>query len=133
MGNLCGKESDHFATPGRRLDATPAQPKTASVPTGASRPSQPPPKVGGPPRTLGGSGGGGGGAGSSSSAADDARRKAAEAAEQRAKQASTTSGKLSSQLAAQKKQTRTDTLKELSETQLRQRDMDVNADVRNHN
>ncbi|KAK3330379.1 hypothetical protein B0H66DRAFT_59588 [Apodospora peruviana] len=126
MGNLCGKASndDPFAQPGRRLDSAPPAPKSASVPAKV---------VGGPPRTLGGgSGSGSGGATTTGVGVDEARRKAAEAAEARAKQGGG-GGKLSSQLAAQKRQTRTDTLKEVSDTQRRQRDMDASADALNHN
>ncbi|KAK3372504.1 hypothetical protein B0H63DRAFT_485040 [Podospora didyma] len=95
MGNLCGKESDPFAQPGRRLDSavTPAiSSGSIGVPAStaaAYRTKRSSPKVGGPARTLGGGGSssstpsspntaGGGGSGS---AEDDARRRAAAAAE----------------------------------------------------
>jgi hypothetical protein len=42
-------------------------------------------------------------------------------------------GKLGNQLAAQKKQTRVDTLKDASETERLQRQADANADTLNHN
>jgi hypothetical protein len=42
-------------------------------------------------------------------------------------------GKLGEQLAAQKKQTRTDTLKETSADNVRQREMDAAAEARSHN
>ncbi|KAL7629351.1 hypothetical protein AAE478_000871 [Parahypoxylon ruwenzoriense] len=122
MGNICGKsESDNFSQPGRVLGSAPPQPERASVPS----------KVGGPPRTLGG--------GSPSSPpdggnSDEARRRAAEAAEARAKAvASKPTGKLGTQLAVQKKQTRNETLKELSNAEIRQRDADEAAQARSHN
>ncbi|KAI5866849.1 hypothetical protein GGS23DRAFT_292135 [Durotheca rogersii] len=131
MGNICGKaDSDHFAQPGRVLGATPPQPERAAVPARV---------VGGPPRTLGGTRAPssrpnpappqGGGAN-----ADEARRRAAEAAERRA-QASMSKpvGKLGTQLAAQKKQTRNETLNELSRDETRRRDADEAAEARNHN
>ncbi|XDG06546.1 hypothetical protein ABKA04_006161 [Annulohypoxylon sp. FPYF3050] len=124
MGNICGKsDSDNFSQPGRVLGSAPPQPERSSVPA----------KVGGPPRTLGG-------AGSSpnppdlSSDAVEARRRAAEAAEARAQAASAkNSGKLGTQLAAQKKQTRNETLKEISDNERRQRDADEAAQSRSHN
>ncbi|KAI9171559.1 hypothetical protein HJFPF1_01045 [Paramyrothecium foliicola] len=119
MGNCCGKpESDSFAQPGRPLGSAPAAPQTAPVPK----------KVGGPPRTLGGSGGE-----PSATAPDDARRKAAEAAEARAKSSSKPGGKLQAQLAAQKKQTRNDTLQDASQQELRARDAADAAEARNWN
>ncbi|KAI8632084.1 hypothetical protein F5Y19DRAFT_385144 [Xylariaceae sp. FL1651] len=125
MGNICGKsDSEAFSQPGRVLGSAPPQPQRASIPA----------SVGGPPRTLGG---GGAGTGGSSAAPgndgnlDDARRRAAEAAEARAQAASAKStGKLGSQLAAQKKQTRNDTLQEISNNERRQRDADEGAEAR---
>ncbi|KAK1988691.1 hypothetical protein LZ30DRAFT_776592 [Colletotrichum cereale] len=155
MGSFCGKEDkgDNFTSPGRPLGtAPPPQPKTAPIPA----------RIGGPPRTLGG-GGGGGASGQQSADAAEARRKAAEAAEAsiprlslpsflfptfacswplgahrqrataRAKAASKSTGKLSSQLNAQKKQTQTDLLKDVSAQQLRQRDADADAEARTYN
>ncbi|KAI0889974.1 uncharacterized protein GGS22DRAFT_6796 [Annulohypoxylon maeteangense] len=124
MGNICGKsDGDHFSQPGRVLGSAPPQPERSSVPA----------QVGGPPRTLGG-------AGSppklpdTSSDAVEARRRAAEAAEARAQAAtSKNAGKLGSQLAAQKKQTRNETLKEISNAEIRQRDADEAAQSRTHN
>ncbi|KAL0938812.1 uncharacterized protein CTRU02_205422 [Colletotrichum truncatum] len=125
MGSVCGKEKgeENFSSPGRPLGtAPPPQPKTAPIPARV---------VGGPPRTLGG--------GSSTSGerpnadADDARRRAAEAAEARAKAANKSTGKLGSQLNAQKKQTQTDLLKDASAQQLRQRDADAAAEARTYN
>ncbi|KAK2005152.1 hypothetical protein LX36DRAFT_665188 [Colletotrichum falcatum] len=128
MGSVCGKEDkgDNFTSPGRPLGtAPPPQPKTAPIPA----------RVGGPPRTLGGgsSSGGSGASGQQSADAAEARRKAAEAAEARAKAASKSTGKLSSQLNAQKKQTQTDLLKDASAQQLRQRDADAAAEARTYN
>ncbi|CAM1506760.1 Fc.00g064010.m01.CDS01 [Cosmosporella sp. VM-42] len=119
MGNICGKtESEPFSQPGRVLGtAPPPNYGTAAVPK----------KVGGPPRTLGG---GAPAEGGSSLAQDDARRKAAEAAEARAK-ALGKGGKLKSQLDAQKKQNRVDTLKDASNQELRSRDADEAAKARN--
>ncbi|GKT83540.1 hypothetical protein Ct61P_01390 [Colletotrichum tofieldiae] len=125
MGSVCGKEDkgDNFTSPGRPLGtAPPPQPKTAPIPA----------RVGGPPRTLGG-GSGGGAPGEQSANAAEARRKAAEAAEARAKAASKSTGKLSSQLNAQKKQTQADLLKDASAQQLRQRDADAAAEARTYN
>ncbi|KAI0555370.1 hypothetical protein F4679DRAFT_578754 [Xylaria curta] len=119
MGNICGKsESEAFSQPGRVLGCAPEQPQRASIPA----------HVGGPPRTLGG-----GGSPSAQGDADDARRRAAEAAEARAQAASArSSGKLGAQLAAQKKQTRNDTLQEISNNERRQRDADEAAQARVH-
>ncbi|KAF9880000.1 hypothetical protein CkaCkLH20_02811 [Colletotrichum karsti] len=128
MGSVCGKEKgdDNFSSPGRPLgSAPPPQPKTAPIPARI---------VGGPPRTLGGGGGGSSTSGERSNAVvDDAKRKAAEAAEARAKAASKSTGKLSSQLNAQKKQTQADLLKDASTQQLRQRDADAAAEARTYN
>ncbi|KAI0594474.1 hypothetical protein F4775DRAFT_431705 [Biscogniauxia sp. FL1348] len=130
MGNICGKEdSENFSQPGRVLGSAPPQPQRASVP----------PAVGGPPRTLGPSATATataphqGSNSSSSGSADDARRRAAEAAQARAQAASKPTGKLGSQLAAQKKQTRNETLQEISNNERRQRDADEAAQARSHN
>ncbi|KAI1382174.1 hypothetical protein F4677DRAFT_17358 [Hypoxylon crocopeplum] len=124
MGNICGKsESENFSQPGRVLGSAPPQPQRSSVPAKISNP--PRTLGGGPPQTSGTQNG---------SDAEEARRRAAEAAEARAK--ATTSkpaGKLGTQLAAQKKQTRNDTLKELSNNEIRQRDADEAAQARSHN
>ncbi|KND89456.1 hypothetical protein TOPH_05872 [Tolypocladium ophioglossoides CBS 100239] len=123
MGNICGKEDPDASPPGRVLGSAPPAQKTSSIPK----------KVGGPPRTLGGStsappsgedspGRGGGQV--------DARRRAAEAAEARAK-AANKGGKLHSQLSAQKRQSRSDTLKQASEQEQRARDADNAARTRN--
>ncbi|KAI1118769.1 hypothetical protein F5Y14DRAFT_179466 [Nemania sp. NC0429] len=123
MGNICGKsESEAFAQPGRVLGSAPPQPQRASVPA----------HVGGPPRTLGGAAPSAQ-AQASGGDADEARRRAAEAAEARAQAASAKpAGKLGAQLAAQKKQTRNDTLQEISNIERRQRDADEGAQVRAH-
>ncbi|VUC36019.1 unnamed protein product [Clonostachys rosea] len=124
MGNICGKtESDNFSSPGRTVGSVPPDPsipKTAPVPR----------KVGGPPRTLGG-GSDGQPPPAFGPADTEARRKAAEAAEARAKAANKSGGKLQSQLNAQKKQTRTDTLQESSNQELRSREADEAAKMRN--
>ncbi|KAK0628446.1 hypothetical protein B0T17DRAFT_614361 [Bombardia bombarda] len=54
-------------------------------------------------------------------------------AKARAQAASGTGGKLSSQLAAQKRQTHNTALKEASSVQRRQREVDANVDALNHN
>ncbi|KAM0564155.1 hypothetical protein ACHAPJ_000364 [Fusarium lateritium] len=118
MGNCCGKtESEAFSQPGRVLGSAPP-PASGTAPV--------PKTVGGPPRTLGG-----GPSAEASSDPDTARRKAAEAAEARAKAYAKPGGKLQTQLAAQKKQTRSDTLKDASQEQLRAREADQAAETRN--
>ncbi|KAI9769458.1 MAG: hypothetical protein M1835_006710 [Candelina submexicana] len=123
MGNLCGKESkpdDPFKQPGRTLaSAPPPSSGTSKLPPGASTT----PKISGPGRTLGASG---------RSDTGDARRAAAQAAEERAR-ANQPKGKLSTQLAAQKQQRRTDTLGQASENERRLRDADASAEARNWN
>ncbi|KAF4462501.1 hypothetical protein FALBO_10692 [Fusarium albosuccineum] len=120
MGNLCGKtDSEAFAQPGRVLGSAPA-PASGTAPV--------PSKVGGPPRVLGGASSS---AEASSGDPEDARRKAAEAAEARAKAYAKPGGKLQTQLAAQKKQTRSDALKDASQEQLRAREADQAAEARN--
>ncbi|ORY66367.1 uncharacterized protein BCR38DRAFT_456931 [Pseudomassariella vexata] len=124
MGNICGKqESENFSTPGRVVGAAPPQPQRASVPA----------KVGGPPRTLGGKDTSASQGSSGGATADDARQRAAEAAEARAKAASKATGKLGFQLQAQRKQTRQDILKEVSQQEVRARDADEAAQARNYN
>ncbi|KAI1466847.1 uncharacterized protein F4812DRAFT_460405 [Daldinia caldariorum] len=121
MGNICGKsESDNFSQPGRVLGSAPPQPERSSVPASVS----------GPPRTLGGNSQ----KPVDNSNAEEARRRAAEAAEARANAAASKStGKLGTQLAAQKKQTRNEVLKEVSNNEVRQRDADEAANARIHN
>ncbi|KAH7035297.1 uncharacterized protein B0I36DRAFT_360690 [Microdochium trichocladiopsis] len=124
MGNLCSKsDGDNFSQPGRALGTAPEQPARAAVPPSAVAAR----KVGGPPRTLGG-------AAPAADGPDDARRRAAEAAEARANAAnSKNTGKLATQLAAQKKQSRNETLQEISNSNVRQRDADEAAEARTHN
>ncbi|EGY22917.1 uncharacterized protein VDAG_04355 [Verticillium dahliae VdLs.17] len=118
MGSVCGKEKpENFASPGRPLGTAPPQRQTAPVP-----------KVGGPPRTLGG-----GGPEASTAGRDDQRQRAAEAAEARAKAASKPTGKLGAQLNAQKKQTRKDTLNQLSAEERQHRAADAAAVARDYN
>ncbi|CEJ86002.1 hypothetical protein VHEMI03981 [[Torrubiella] hemipterigena] len=118
MGNICGKtESDNFSQPGRVVGSRPAQASTAPVPKTV--------KVGGPARTLGERS-------VTASEPGDARRRAAEAAEARAQAANKKGGKLQQQLAAQKKQTRSGTLREASKQEVQARRADENAaDIRN--
>ncbi|KAI0383838.1 hypothetical protein F5Y04DRAFT_22368 [Hypomontagnella monticulosa] len=125
MGNICScfkSESEHFSQPGRVLGSAPPQPQRASVPA----------SVGGPPRTVGGRGSAPN-VNPTPQQDDEARRRAAEAAEARAQAANKSTGKLGTQLAAQKKQTRNETLKELSNNEIRQRDADEAANARSHN
>ncbi|PWI64822.1 hypothetical protein PCL_08536 [Purpureocillium lilacinum] len=123
MGNICGKAEPNPSPPGRVLGSAPAPRTTSSVPK----------KVGGPPRTLGGGSGGHEPAGGDSSVdPGDARRRAAEAAEARAK-AANKGGKLKAQLNAQKKQSRSDTMKGASEAERRARDADEGLEARQWN
>lgn len=123
MGSCCSKSSeDNFAGPGRQLGSTPAAgPDRASIPPLNKQK----PKISGTGRTLGSNSGGG--------STDDPRAAAARAAEvspklykrtcdrahtkgrsQERAAKSQPKGKLGEQLAAQKAQTRTDTLAEAS-------------------
>ncbi|KAF4123364.1 hypothetical protein GMORB2_6065 [Geosmithia morbida] len=122
MGNICGKtESDNFSSPGRIVgSAPPAGPKSAPVPKKAV--------VGGPGRTLGADRGS-----SSAESPDQARQRAAEAAEARAAASNKSGGKLQSQLSAQKRQNRNDTLKEASRNEIQAREAEEAANVRNYN
>lgn len=123
MGNICGKQDDPYAQPGRRVgdsSASATNPSKKTVPV--------PKKVGGPGRTLGGSTSGDSG----SAGADEARRRAAEAAEARAAKGSgKPAGKLQTQLNQQKKQNRSETLKEASSQEVRTREADEAARARN--
>ncbi|KAF2197910.1 hypothetical protein GQ43DRAFT_402060 [Delitschia confertaspora ATCC 74209] len=128
MGNLCGKPSkdDHFNGPGRVLGSAPAPsnnaratvPKIATITKPAQSPQQP------QGRTLGNSSGGGG---------DDAKSAAAKAAEARAQKASSSSGDLAKKLEAQKRQTREQTLKQVSYENRAARDADAAQEARNYN
>ncbi|KAK0392618.1 hypothetical protein NLU13_2113 [Sarocladium strictum] len=124
MGNICGKQDDPFAQPGRRVGTSPSS--NAQGSSNNKTVPVPKKKVGGPGRTLGGSS-----QEASSASADDARRRAAEAAEARAKGSGKPAGKLQTQLNAQKKQNRSDTLKEASSQEQRSRDADEAAKTRN--
>ncbi|OAA66727.1 hypothetical protein SPI_01303 [Niveomyces insectorum RCEF 264] len=141
MGNLCGsvdKSDDAFARPGRTLGSAGAGPArdegTRPIPAGAAstqkapKTAPVPPRVGGPARTLGS----GAGAGASSDpAAADAQRRAAAAAE--ARNTPKTTGKLGSKLEAQRRESRLDTLKKASDTEVRRREMDAAAEAASHN
>ncbi|KAK0656109.1 hypothetical protein B0T16DRAFT_451720 [Cercophora newfieldiana] len=116
MGNICGKESDAFAQPGRRLGTTPETPASVPVPASATSPKA---KVGGPPRRLGGDSS----ADTSGSSPDEARRKAALAAEARAQ--GNKGGDLGKKLADQRKLTHRATLEEASRKNLREREVDA--------
>ncbi|KJZ73534.1 hypothetical protein HIM_07090 [Hirsutella minnesotensis 3608] len=125
MGNICGKQDSQPDPPGRLVGSPPVPQKTSAVPK----------KVGGPPRTLGSSARPGAGAGAATSASssggqDDARKRAAEAAEARA-QAAGKGGKLQSQLSAQKRQSRSDALKQASAQEQRVREADDATRARN--
>ncbi|PHH55000.1 hypothetical protein CFIMG_001316RA [Ceratocystis fimbriata CBS 114723] len=125
MGCLCGKpDPDAFNSPGRVLGSAPPQPRTSAVPknyTGTTQRlgnSSPDTKTASEPsgRPAGGA-----------SDANEARRRAAEAAERRANAASRTPGKLGAQLAAQRKKTTNDHLKDASQQALRERELDANT------
>ncbi|GAB0132205.1 hypothetical protein EsDP_00000648 [Epichloe bromicola] len=116
MGNICGKEESETQTPGRVLGSAPPSQRKAPVPA--------PMKVG---RTLGGAP-----AEASAGSAADARRKAAEAAEARAKASNKPGGKLQTQLSAQKRQSRNDTLKALGAEEQRAREIAQNEDSRTY-
>ncbi|KAF2842480.1 hypothetical protein M501DRAFT_998799 [Patellaria atrata CBS 101060] len=128
MGNLCGKQSksENFSGEGRVLGAAPipAAAPRAPVPSEQQR-QKAVPKVGGPARTLGGSSVG-------ETRGDDPKAAAARAAEERANRATAT-GKLGKQLEAQRKQTRTATLEQVSQENRAQRDADAGMEARNWN
>ncbi|ROT37346.1 hypothetical protein SODALDRAFT_194734 [Sodiomyces alkalinus F11] len=120
MGAVCGKEkADRFSSPGRPLGSAPPQPTSAPVPAR---------KVGGPPRPLGG-----GAPRPSTADREEQRKRAAAAAEARAKAGNKANGKLGAQLAQQKKQTRIDTLNQLSAEERMHRDADAAAEARANN
>ncbi|KAI0136999.1 hypothetical protein BJ170DRAFT_677859 [Xylariales sp. AK1849] len=155
MGNCCGKpDSENFSSPGRVVGSAPPQPQRASVP-----PSK---VVGGPPRTLGGGQDPSAAQSSGADEARQRAAEAAEVrlthtpfspsperldlglvSEEeeeelklkgaRAKTAQKSTGKLGSQLNAQKKQTRQDTLKEVSANEIRARDANEAAQARSYN
>ncbi|KAI9868273.1 MAG: hypothetical protein M1830_005668 [Pleopsidium flavum] len=135
MGNICGKgskDSDPFSQPGRTLGSAPPPPSTNAR-------SSIPPNIRSQGRTLGGPLGGD---------TEDARRAAAQAAEgitgllksmlidamqERALKSRQPKGKLGSQLAKERQQTRTDTLGQASREERRARDADTSAEARNWN
>lgn len=161
MGNLCSSERDPFSQPGRPLGTTPTTPASASVPASATA-RKSGRKVGGPPRTLGGgspdaptsqSSPAGGGVG------NDARAKAAAAAEvchlmhnklagdddeeedpprsnipnqARFQKSTQGGGKLQAALQQQRAMTDVEVLKQGSETERRQRDMDQSVSALSH-
>ena len=124
MGNLCGKQSKetNFAGPGRVLGAAPAPSNNAraSVPPKIAATS----KARSQGRAVGGPGDG---------AADDPKSAAARAAEARAQKASSGSGDLAKKLEAQKKQTRAQTLEQVSYENRAARDADAALEARNYN
>ncbi|KAK8042266.1 hypothetical protein PG993_006789 [Apiospora rasikravindrae] len=127
MGNICGKSSsdpDAFSTPGRIVGTTPAQPQRASLP---------PRVVGGPPRKLGGGNDSAAAAAPSSSAAVEARETGSRGCREQRRLLPKTQGKLGQQLAAQKKQSRQETLNEISQEERRARDAEQAAQARAHN
>ncbi|MCJ1364065.1 hypothetical protein MMC16_003174 [Acarospora aff. strigata] len=120
MGNICGKaskDSDPFSQPGRTLGSAPP-------PRPANARSTIPSNVNSPGRTLGGPARGD---------TEDARRAAAQAAEERAARLNQPKGKLGSQLAKERQQTRTTTLGQASTEERRARDADASAEARNWN
>ncbi|KAG6008980.1 hypothetical protein E4U21_003532 [Claviceps maximensis] len=126
MGNICGKEDPDPQPPNRILGSAPPSQRIASVPRASYKH-----KVGGPPRTLGTTVEAD--SLSPADAAADARRKAALAAEARAKAASKPGGKLQSQLHAQKRQSRNETLRTMGEEERRTREIAQSEDTRVYN
>ncbi|KAJ5086455.1 hypothetical protein NUU61_007762 [Penicillium alfredii] len=122
MGNLCSRsanEPDPFSRPGRVVGTTPSAGANASAPR-APLPAKTNWK-GTPGRTLGESATGQ----STEGGSDEARSNAAIAAQKRAESSSTANkGKLGSKLAAQKAQTQSQTLGEVSRTERAARDAD---------
>ncbi|KAF7512451.1 hypothetical protein GJ744_001386 [Endocarpon pusillum] len=129
MGNLCSKSAnkpDAFPGQGRVVGTSSSQPaSSAPIPQKITSNS--------PGRPLGGSSVNSGG--SFDGAASDPRSAAAKAAEERAKAASrgTSGGKLSAQLEAQKKQTRSELLAAGSKEEQQARAADAAAEARNYN
>ncbi|KAL3460678.1 hypothetical protein BJX64DRAFT_262368 [Aspergillus heterothallicus] len=133
MGNICSSsknESDSFSSPGRVLGSSTANNNNnaprVSVPAGA-KPKQSNFKSSG--RTLGGGEDGGSAAAGSSTGpgtetAEDARARAAAAAQARAKATTANKGKLGTKLAAQRAQTQSQTLSEVSREERAARDAD---------
>ncbi|KAK4131889.1 hypothetical protein BT67DRAFT_444302 [Trichocladium antarcticum] len=131
MGNLCGRESDPFAQPGRRLDSAPATPASASVPTTAHHRKPAAASVGGTPHTLGGSTGPRQ-ATSASTPADDARARAAAAAEERLSRSRQGGGKLKTQLDRERGKTGTQLLQDASAAARGYRTMDQSTGALAH-
>ncbi|KAK4158144.1 hypothetical protein C8A00DRAFT_28855 [Chaetomidium leptoderma] len=135
MGNLCSSERDPFSQPGRPLGTTPAARTSVSVPASAtigSSKKQPPRKVGGPPRTLGGSSVGSNGNGSGTTPSADAGARAAAAAEARSQQSKQRGGKLQAALQQQRGMTDAEALRQASEAERRQRDLDQSTKALNY-
>ncbi|KAB8339198.1 hypothetical protein FH972_022132 [Carpinus fangiana] len=119
MGNLCSSSSnkdDPFAQPGRTLGS--------AAPPQQGRTSVPKPKIQGSGRTVGGA--------AASLPESDPRAAAAKAAEERANKGQA-KGKLAEQLAAQKKQSRTNTLEQASQDERAARAADENDQIRQWN
>ncbi|KAH7114195.1 hypothetical protein B0J11DRAFT_584629 [Dendryphion nanum] len=130
MGNLCGKQSkDSFDGPGRVLGAAPTPSNNAK----ASVPKQAKPKVGGPPRTLGGESSTGGDARSAAAAAAEFARQANDNNGLDARASKTATGDLAKKLEAQKKQTHNQTLQQVAQENLAQRQADAATEARNYN
>ncbi|KAK2865304.1 hypothetical protein FQN49_003707 [Arthroderma sp. PD_2] len=134
MGGICSKSSnpaDPFAQPGRVLGAqpTPATTAPANTNTPLLRKNEPPKSRATAGRTLGG---GGSVDGTSS---NNARSAAAQAAEERAAKLSAAAGKgkLSSQLAAQKSKSRSETLGDMSREERAARDVQSAEETRKWN
>ncbi|KAL2834543.1 hypothetical protein BJY01DRAFT_84089 [Aspergillus pseudoustus] len=132
MGNICSRsknEPEAFSSPGRVLGSSTTNNNTApraSVPAGAKLKQS---NWQSPGRTLGGEGGSGSaGAGSTTGpgteTAEDARARAAAAAQARAEATTASKGKLGTKLAAQKAQTHSQTLNEVSRDERAARDAD---------
>ena len=141
MGNICSKSAnkdDNFSTPGRVLGAAPQPARVPAQPNQKLTSST-------PGRALGSAGSDG------ASSPNDARSAAARAAQvsrevamatdmrgadvrqERAAAANKAGGKLSTSLAAQKKQTQNQTLNAGSEQERLLRSADANTETRNWN
>ncbi|KAI9928760.1 hypothetical protein ASPWEDRAFT_168733 [Aspergillus wentii DTO 134E9] len=129
MGNICSRsknEPDAFAQPGRVLGSASAPSASGQRANGPRAPLPAKANWGTPGRTLGdGPGGGGGGGGE-----DEARANAAIAAQKRAESNTAGRGKLGTKLAAQKAQTQTQTLDQVSREERAARDADGAATAR---
>ncbi|KAH8425829.1 uncharacterized protein LDX57_003573 [Aspergillus melleus] len=132
MGNICSRsknEPEPFSQPGRVLGSNPPPSSAAGTPGGkkpagprAPLPANSKSNFGSPGRTLGDDAGG---------QNADARTNAAIAAQKRAESSTTAGkGKLGSKLAAQKAQTQTQTLNEVSRDERAARDADDAANSR---